>query len=961
MRRAAAIFIQPGCTYEMRVLGCTRGTFKFNSSGYFNDADQLVHAAIRAEHLTPSGVFITANPVLPALLGRANNRLIEKPPRATSDNEIVERRWLIFDIDPCRPSGICASEEERAAALRFTTDVEAVLSSLGFPVPAVKMSSGNGFYLFYGISLPNDNIAKSLIERIYAVVADKTAESSHLHNSKLDQAVSSAAQLVRLVATWNRKGDSIETRPHRPVEILDATDVPVVLPRDLLEAVAAKANIAAPHAAVNGSNRRRSTSTKKPPNSRLDIPRWLRDRGREFKEKRKDDGLAVYELSQCPFNPSHSEHGVAAFFQNADGRPGFNCHHESCKDFAWNEGSQQVGPPGPEHYATQPPNAAANTGAVQAGTPVDSSLAAAAVDVEAALIAMQLIDTQGENEEGKQLQALLECAVEYGLSDAQVLAVIPLVTSARPLPRQITKAHIAALTRQVEKCVVRGTAATGKKRPKIDAFNHDLSTVTSLVWSALEKSNEPPTIFRYAGIPSRIEIDDNCERIIRPLDFTRMKHHLAREIFFFKVRMDGETPVEEPASPPAEVVHDVLAKPDPPLPILNRLVEVPVFAPDGTLHETPGYLDRSKVFYSPPEGFEMPPVAENPSEDDIAAARELLCVDLLGEFPFVSKSELAHAVALLLLPFARDVIDGPTPLHLVEKPSPGTGATLMTDMLSLPATGRPIAAMTEGRDEDEWRKRITAKLRTSPPFLLIDNLNRRLDSASVSSAITAPAWEDRVLGGSTMVRIPVRCAWIATGNNPSVSTEISRRTVRIRLDARMDRPWLRDGFRHPDLREWAHRHRGQLVWAACTLIRAWLVAGRPAGQQVLGMFEHWARVMGGILDIAGVPGFLSNLEEFYEESDQEGSNWRGFLMGWWEQFGIEERKVVDLHPVAVEACMPLGDGSEQSQKIILGRMLTERRDRAFDMEFDGDPIRVVIQRGKRSQRAYHWQLRLESR
>ena len=33
-------------------------------------------------------------------------------------------------------------------------------------------------------------------------------------------------------------------------------------------------------------------------------------------------------------------------------------------------------------------------------------------------------------------------------------------------------------------------------------------------------------------------------------------------------------------------------------------------------------------------------------------------------------------------------------------------------------------------------------------------------------AITAPMWEDRVLGLTQMVRVPVRCVWVATGNNP---------------------------------------------------------------------------------------------------------------------------------------------------------------------------------------------------
>ena len=42
----------------------------------------------------------------------------------------------------------------------------------------------------------------------------------------------------------------------------------------------------------------------------------------------------------------------------------------------------------------------------------------------------------------------------------------------------------------------------------------------------------------------------------------------------------------------------------------------------------------------------------------------------------------------------------PTPLHLIEKPHPGTGATLFVEALMLPATGEVIAVTSEGRDEE---------------------------------------------------------------------------------------------------------------------------------------------------------------------------------------------------------------------------------------------------------------------
>jgi hypothetical protein len=292
---------------------------------------------------------------------------------------------------------------------------------------------------------------------------------------------------------------------------------------------------------------------------------------------------------------------------------------------------------------------------------------------------------------------------------------------------------------------------------------------------------------------------------------------------------------------------------------------------------------------------------------------------------------------------------------MLEKPSPGTGATLLVDMLSYPAIGRTVPAMTEGRDEEEWRKRITAKLRSGSPFILIDNLRNRLDSAAVSAAITSTSWEDRILGASEIIRLPVRCAWMATGNNPAVSTEIARRTVRIRMDAKMDRPWLRTKFRHDNLRQWATVNRPQLAWAALTLIRAWIVAAKPPGQTRLGMYEQWSEVMGGILHVANVPGFLCNLTEFYDEADAEGASWISFLTAWWERFQSSEKAVKDLWDlVSDEACLPLGTGNVQSQKVTLGKLLAERRDRVFDL--DGEPSKLMLRRGKKAQGAFRWNL-----
>lgn len=489
---------------------------------------------------------------------------------------------------------------------------------------------------------------------------------------------------------------------------------------------------------------------------------------------------------------------------------------------------------------------------------------------------------------------------------------------------------------------------------RIDASEENLADLTDQALSAVRDANSPPTLFRYGAVPSRIENDDDGAPMLRPMTVDRMRHRLARDAYWFKLdRKENEQPI----APPLSVVRDVLAAPNPDLPILTRIVEAPIFASNGSLGAEPGYNAASRTYYSPAPGFAVPDVSPRPTAEEVEKARDLLTVELIGEFPFVGESEKAHAVAAALGPFVRDLVDGPTPLHTIEAPSPGTGKTLLVELLTLPALGRAISAMTEGRDEDEWRKRLFAKLRSAPSILLLDNIKRRLESGALASAITSyPLWEDRILGVSEIARVPVRCIWIATGNNPALSSEMTRRTVRIRLDAQVDRPWLREGFRHEDIRGWAVANRGQLVWAILTLIQAWIAAGRPPGRRTLGMFERWAKVMGGILDIAEVPGFLGNLADFYEKSDAEGAAGRAFVAQWWTNHGNRAVTVGNLWSIATDSGLDLGDKGEQSQKIRLGKQLKGMRDRTFTVTLPDRQYQLRIELDGTDHRANLWRL-----
>jgi hypothetical protein len=108
----------PEQVIEVRVLDATTrsSTWEATQSGYFNDATKVVEALKSVR--TAKGIYLTLNPVNPALLARAQNRLRKAGKGdSTSDNDIKQRRWLPIDADAVRPAGISSTDEEHDLAL----------------------------------------------------------------------------------------------------------------------------------------------------------------------------------------------------------------------------------------------------------------------------------------------------------------------------------------------------------------------------------------------------------------------------------------------------------------------------------------------------------------------------------------------------------------------------------------------------------------------------------------------------------------------------------------------------------------------------------------------------------------------------------------------------------------------------------------------------------------------------
>ncbi len=425
------------------------------------------------------------------------------------------------------------------------------------------------------------------------------------------------------------------------------------------------------------------------------------------------------------------------------------------------------------------------------------------------------------------------------------------------------------------------TVIGGKpKRPTICVDQRFLSEISEDAVNSLLLQNMPPVIFKRTGTLCRLRANTPTQTTIEVVRQDMILGMMERSALYINAQ-------DDPVFPPTKVARDILAMPDWPFPSLSVVVSTPVLRPDGTILIQPGYDEASGLFYTPAGSLVVSEIPENPSKKDAIQGAAFLLTEVLGDFPYVDQASRANALAALITPIVRPVIDGPTPLFLFDKPTPGTGATLLVELIANVVTGESARLKKQSSNDEEMRKQITSCLLTGSQIIVFDNVDTKIHAPSLSSALTCRFWDDRILGQSKQVSLPNLASWYATGNNIQLAGDIPRRCCLIRIDAKVAKPWERDTsqFLHPNIIGWAKDNRSEIVAKVLTIARAWFVAGKPAGSaRPLGSFESWTEAIGGMLEYAGVTGFLENAPALMER-DSGADEWSAFLSGWYEIFG----------------------------------------------------------------------------
>ena len=212
---------------EIRMLKTKKGT----RSGYYIDKNKLLSDIQKYDGV--DNIFFTLNVFSDDLMARAKDKLLDYAQHTTSDSDIIRRKLLLIDIDPCRASGISSTDAELEYANKIADEVKLFLDDNEFPQP-VKACSGNGYHLLYKLDLPNTKEVTENIKVFLQVLDNKFSTEK----AKVDTTNYNPARITKLYGTIACKGDSIEGRPHRRSRIVDVPEKFEVVEEVLINKIA---------------------------------------------------------------------------------------------------------------------------------------------------------------------------------------------------------------------------------------------------------------------------------------------------------------------------------------------------------------------------------------------------------------------------------------------------------------------------------------------------------------------------------------------------------------------------------------------------------------------------------------------------------------------------------------------------------------------------------------------------
>lgn len=317
------------------------------------------------------------------------------------------------------------------------------------------------------------------------------------------------------------------------------------------------------------------------------------------------------------------------------------------------------------------------------------------------------------------------------------------------------------------------------------------------------------------------------------------------------------------------------------LPILNGIARQPYLRPDGSLMTTAGYDSATGMFgVFAEQKFSVPVL---PTRIDAEKALGLLS-DLIEDFSFAKESDRTATLSAILTAAIRPSLPH-APMFHVRAHMVGSGKSYLCELITAFAMPQRSTPTTFPADDEECRKLLVAELMRAPAVIEFDNLTGDLvPHKSLCTSLTSEFLTGRILGVSKTATVSTRTLFLSSGNNVGPVQDMARRCITIHLAPEMEIPATRT-FKRPDLVREVLGQRSRYVSAALTIVRAWVVAGKPITTcKPLVSYGDWSNLCRqSLLWLGYADPTVSVFEAIQEDPDRE--TLARLLTAWHAVFG----------------------------------------------------------------------------
>lgn len=343
----------------------------------------------------------------------------------------------------------------------------------------------------------------------------------------------------------------------------------------------------------------------------------------------------------------------------------------------------------------------------------------------------------------------------------------------------------------------------------------------------------------------------------------------------------------DPPEKHIKILHDAAQYPH--LPILNGIARQPYLRSDGSLSGYAGYDALTGMFGV--FDARLFTISDKPTKAQAETAL-LKLTGLTDEFDLKTEHDKSAALSGILTAAIRSSLRLAPHFH-VSAHQIGSGKSYLCQLLTLFATPEKSTPHSFPTDDDEMRKLLLAELLTAPAVIEFDNLTTDLiPHKSLCTALTSENISGRILGQSKTAEVGTRVLFLSSGNNVEPVRDMTRRVITIRLDPQCETPATREFKKNP-VKE-VTENRNKYIGFALTIIRAWIIAGRPeVDVKPINSFDEWSELCRQPLLWLGLKDPAQCVfETMAHDPDREQLG--GFLSAWFAIYGTKSATTKDV-------------------------------------------------------------------